>query len=410
MPTDRELIAHLLRRTTFGPFPGQVDELVKVGAGATIEMALDAKAEVPPDRLDGKDDYGGRMTRYWIERMLDRRPSVHERMVWYWHGHLVSSLDKASEPAMWRQHVLLRRHALGNFRELMHAIAIDPAMLSYLDGDGSRGGTPNENFAREVMELFLLGPGNYTELDVRAAARAISGWRVEGESLKETFDPESAYQRPVQFLGMRRNWNTSDAIDALCDHPACARFVAARLYRYFVGESPSDARTDELAAVFRKGGLEIKPLVQNILEGRDLANALHSRARTPVEWLIPVLAITGNTKRTEKFDIDLQWFDELGQMPFRPPNVAGWPLDQRWLSAGQMLTRTNLLVRLPLAKPVIDRVDPSVDAVLAHCGLYDVSPTTRAAMQRAIDTQTEFAEGLELLITLALLSPEFSLL
>ena len=164
------------------------------------------------------------------------------------------------------------------------------------------------------------------------------------------------------------------------------------------------------AAVFRKGGLEIKPLVQNILEGRDLANALHSRARTPVEWLIPVLAITGNTKRTEKFDIDLQWFDELGQMPFRPPNVAGWPLDQRWLSAGQMLTRTNLLVRLPLAKPVIDRVDPSVDAVLAHCGLYDVSPTTRAAMQRAIDTQTEFAEGLELLITLALLSPEFSLL
>ena len=420
MPTDRELIAHILRRTTFGPFPGQVDELVKVGPKATIELALAAKAEIPADRLDGKDDYGDRMTRYWIERMLDRRPSVHEKMVWYWHGHLVSSLDKASEAAMWRQHVLLRKHALGNFRELMHAVAVDPAMLSYLDGDGSRGDHPNENFAREVMELFMLGPGNYTEVDVRAAARAFSGWHVDNETLKATFDPESAYDRPVQFLGSRRNWTTDSAIDALCDHPSCPRFVATRLYRYFVGVAPSDARADEMAAAFRKSGLEIKPLIQNILEGSDFANALHARARTPLEWLIPVLAITGNTNaglsglsergnKTEKFDIELGWFDELGQMPFRPPNVAGWPLDERWLSAGQVLTRTNLLMRLPLAKSIVNRVEPSVAAVLEHCGLYDVSSATKAAMQRSIDQQTEFAEGLELLFALALLSPEFSL-
>ena len=410
MPTDRELIAHILRRTTFGPFPGQDEELAKAGAGATIEMALGTKPEVPADRLDGKEDYGERMTRYWLERMLDRRPSVHERMVWYWHGHLVSSLDKASEPAMWRQHVLLRKHALGNLRDLMHAIAIDPAMLAYLDGDGSRGETPNENFGREVMELFLLGPGNFSELDVRAAARAFSGWEVDNKTLAVTFNPESAYDRPVQFLGSRRKWTTADAIDALCDHPACARFVASRLYRYFVGAAPSDARAEEMAAAFRKSGLEIKPLVQNILEGREFSVALHTRARTPVEWLVPVLAITGNTKQTEKFEIDLQWFDELGQMPFRPPNVAGWPLDERWLSAGQMLTRTNVLMRLPLAKPIVDRVEPSVGAVLEHCGLYDVSPATRAAMQRSIDKQTEFAEGLELLVALALLSPEFSLI
>jgi uncharacterized protein (DUF1800 family) len=175
-----------------------------------------------------------------------------------------------------------------------------------------------------------------------------------------------------------------------------------------------------MATVFRKSGLEIKPLVQNILQSRDFAGAAHTRARTPVEWLVPVLAITGNTvasgpveranKGTEKFDIDLQWFDELGQMPFRPPNVAGWPLDERWLAAGQMLTRTNLLMRIPLAKAVVDRVEPSVDAVLEHCGLYDVSPSTKAAMQRSIDKQTEFAEGLELLVSLALLSPEFSLI
>ena len=195
------------------------------------------------------------MTRYWLSGCRSAPERAREDGV-VLHGHLVSSLDKASEPAMWRQHVLLHKHALGNFRELMHAIAVDPAMLEYLDGDGSRGENPNENFAREVMELFLLGPGNYTELDVRAAARAFSGWGVEGESLKVTFNPESSYSRPVQFLGVRRNWNTDDTIDALCDHPACARFVAARLYRYFVGLSPSDARLDEMAVVFRKGGLE----------------------------------------------------------------------------------------------------------------------------------------------------------
>ena len=410
MRTDREVIAHILRRTTFGPFPGQVDELVKAGAGATVEMALGTKPDIPADRLDGKDDYGSRMTRYWLERMLDRRPSVHERMVWYWHGHLVSSLDKASEPAMWRQHVLLRKHAMGNFRELMHAIAVDPAMLEYLDGDGSRGENPNENFAAKSWSSSCSGRAT-TPNSTSAPRRVPSvAGRSTGETLKVTFNPESSYSRPVQFLGVRRNWNTNDAIDALCDHPACARFVAARLYRYFVGLSPSDARVDEMAALFRKGGLEIKPLVKNILEGTDFAGASHTRARTPVEWLVPVLAITGNTKQTEKFDIDLQWFDELGQMPFRPPNVAGWPLDERWLSAGQMLTRTNLLMRLPLAKAVVDRVEPSVEPVLEHCGLYDVSPSTKAAMQRSIDKQTEFAEGLELLVALALLSPEFSLI
>ena len=124
---------------------------------------------------------------------------------------------------------------------------------------------------------------------------------------------------------------------------------------------------------------------------------------------MPVLAITGNTKLTEKSEIELHWFDELGQMPFRPPNVGGWPLYDRRLSAGQMLTRTNLLMRLPLAKEVVDRVELTVDAVLEHCGLYDVSPATKAAMRRSIDQQTEFEEGLELLVALALLSPEFSL-
>lgn len=410
MPSERELIAHVLRRTTFGPFPGQINELTKLGPLGTVELALSAKPEIPNERLDSKEDYGQRMTLWWIERMLDPRPNLHERMVWYWHGHLVSSLDKASEAAMWRQHLLLRKHALGNFRELMQAIVIDPAMLNYLDGNGSRGENPNENLARELMELFTLGSGNYTEDDIRAAARGLTGWEVDNESLKLKWNAEGAYDRPVAFMGSRRVWTASALVDAICDHPACARHVATRLHQWFVGARPSDKRADELAALFRKNNLEIRPVVENVLKSKEFFESIHTRPRTGLEWLVPALALTGNTKQTEKFKIELSWFDQLGQMPFRPPNVAGWPVDERWLAAGQMLTRTSLLTRLPLARTVIERVEPTVDGVLAHCGLFDVSESTRSAMQQALNRQTEYAKGLELLLTLALISPEFSLL
>ena len=411
MASDRAITAHILRRTTFGPFPGQVDEFAKTKPADLIDLIVTAKPEAAPEQLDGKDDYGQRMTTYWLERMLDRRPNLTEKMTWYWHGHLVSSLDKVPEKAMWKQHLLLRRHALGNFRELMKQITVDPAMLFYLDGNGSRGENPNENYAREVMELFMLGQGNYSEADIRGASRAFTGWQVDYETLKLKWNAESAYDRPVEILGLRRAWTADAVIDAICDQPACARFVAERMYRYFVGHSPVEARLDEIAGVFRKNNLEIRPLIENILRGKEFLDALHARPRTPIEWLVPALAITGNSmKKTEQFEFSVYNLNDFGQIPFRPPNVAGWPIDERWLSAGQMLTRTSYASRLPLAKPVIDRVEPTVDGVLNHVGLYDVSPKTRAAMQQAIDQQTEFAKGLELLITLALVSPEFSLL
>ena len=406
MADDLATIAHVLRRTTFGPHPGQVAQFARLGVDGTIDALLRGAVERIPDALVGSvrfDDYEALPT-WWLERMRRPATGVHEKLIWYWHGHFTSSRDKAPDELLWRQHHLLRAHALGNFRDLVQAIAVDGAMLRFLDGDGSRGDAPNENFARELMELFCLGPGNYTEDDIRAAARAFAGWRVE-EDRTVRFDAEASYTRPVTFFGVRRRWDTKSIVDAVVDHPACARHVARRMWAFYVATPVSDARLDELATTFRDAKLEIRPLLEAILRSKEFLAARHTRARQPVEWLLAVLAATGSTTRK----IEPWWLEQLGQLPFRPPNVAGWPLDARWASAGQVLVRTGILTNLEVDASVVERVAAEPAAVLEHCGVYDASPGTRAALDQAIAAQTEFDHGLELLLALAMSAPEFTL-
>lgn len=407
MASDRAVIAHVLRRTTFGPHPGQVEEFVHLGASDTIDALLRGPIELLPGGVIDSTTFDGsdKLALWWLERMRQPGTGVHEKLVWYWHGHFTSSLDKVPERLLWRQHNLLRRHALGNFRALVQAITIDPAMLRYLDGDGSRGDAPNENYARELMELFCLGSGNYTEDDVRAAAHVFAGWRVDDQKGTAAFDPEAGYDRPVTFFGRRQRWSARDIVDAIVDHPACARHVARRLWAFYVATPLSDARLEELAQTFRSTNLDIKALIEAILRSSEFLDARHARARQPLEWLLATLAVTGATTRK----MDLDWFEQLGQAPFRPPNVAGWSLDNRWVSAGQVLLRTSVMAGITLDKTVIDRVAPDTAAVLAQCGIYDASPTTYAAMESARKAQTEFDRGLELLLALAVTTPEFSL-
>lgn len=404
---DSATIAHVLRRTTFGPHPGQVASFSRLGVRGTIDALLDGPVERPDaSQLSGKalDDYDA-LPRWWLERMRRPATGVHEKLVWYWHGHFTSSVDKASNRLLWAQHRVLREHALGDFRALVQAIVVDGAMLRYLDGDGSRGDEPNENLARELMELFCLGPGNYTEADVRAAARVLAGWLVDDEKGTVSFAAEAAYDRPVSFLGVRRRWDVKSLVDAIVDHPACARHVASRLWAFYVGTTPSDARLAELADRFRGAKLGIRALLTAILHSDEFLASRHARPRQPVEWLLATLAVTGPTSR----EIDLWWFEQLGQMPFRPPNVAGWPLDDRWASAAQVLLRTGIVTGLELDRGLVERLPPDPDAVLAHCGIHDASPTTRAALRQALAAQTEFDRGLELLVTLATTAPEFTL-
>ncbi len=404
MPDDHAAIAHLLRRTTFGPYPGQVDALNAAGVGAALDGVLAATPTpipAPPD-MTGWDP-----PMWWLARMADPAVGLAEKMTWFWHAHLCTSQDKVNSwPMMWNQHLLLRQNALGNFRTLLQQITVDPAMLVYLDGDPSVVNAPNENYSREVMELFALGPGNYTEADVKAGAKALAGWDVNYDTGVATFFPQYALTAPVTFLGHSvQRYN--DVIDTVCNSPACGPFIAGKLYKFFMGVDPSDSTRATLGSVFVNANLEIRPLVEAIL--RDpafLDPAVHmNRAKLPVEWVTTAFTTMGVSNPGWQASIA----NELGQLPFYPPSVAGWPGGTRWLAASDALGRADLANDGPVLAQITNATD-MVAAVLAQCSLYEVTPATTAALT-AVATNTALAkwQRSRILLALTLCSPEFAL-
>jgi len=399
---DAPTVAHLLRRTGFGPAPGEVeshasldDALDSVLAGAT-----DDGAEMP-DPNDGDTDAA---IVWWLRRLRRTPNPLHDKLVWFWHGHLTSSADKASADMMARQHNLFRRHAAGNIRELLHAIVRDAAMLIFLDGAGSHAESPNENLARELMELFTLGRGNYTEADVRAAAKALAGFTVDWDSEAVGFDEEAAATGRQTILGVTDHFDADRFVDVICDDPACAAFFATALHRFFAGAVPSDARRDELATVLRDHDFEVLPLVEAILRHPDFAATRLNRARFPIEWFVAAHHAMGIDVRGDSI-----WsLGDLGQMPLYPPNVAGWPAGPQWVGAGRQLLKASLALDAVSDVFVEFGADPSERAVAAlrHCGVYEASVTTTAALEAAASSMDGVDGGDVLLLTLALTSPE----
>lgn len=411
VPDERVLVAHLLRRTGFGPLPGQVDGLAGSGINAAIDAVLAAPALDPGspslnDETKNDEDALGPV-RQWLGLMAKPEAGLHEKMVWFWHGHLTSSYDKVgSWKMMWQQHLLLRERAFGNFRELVRAITIDPAMLVYLDGAESTADAPNENYGRELMELFTLGRGNYSQEDVRAAAKALSGWTVDYDSGAATFVPESANQTPVTFLG-RNVVRADDVVDTACDHPACAPFIVGKLHRFFTGVDPEPDRRAELAAIFTSGGLEIRPVVEAILRDPSFLALRLNRPRYPVEWATGAIGALGLDDRNVAVDACFT----LNQTPFFPPNVAGWPGGARWLAPSYALARAGVAVQAPGIGEVRDARDP-IAAALNRCSLYEVSDTTASALKAAADRMPADLDPdgrAAVLLATVTSSPEFAL-
>ncbi|MEO1060135.1 MAG: DUF1800 domain-containing protein [Actinomycetota bacterium] len=406
---SRVATARVLRRLTFGPFPEQLDELAGLDPSALVVELLDrpdlgAPAEHPGA---GTEEEWDAPVRWWLARMADPAAGLHERMVWFWHGHLTSSIEKVEGwGPMWDQHLLLREHAFGNLRELLQAITVDRAMLWYLDGEGSHGDEPNENYSRELMELFALGRGNYTEDDVRAGAKALSGWYVEwtedgpGEAV---FDPEGHWGRSVPFLG-RRVLDAADVVDAVCDQPAIGPHIATALHTELIGRPPSPERATELGRLFVETGLEIRPLVEAIVSSPDLLDPDAGRFRTGVEWLVAAFGVLGADE-----ELGRGAAEHLNQIPFAPPNVAGWPHGPSWAAPSQQLARLTMLSWVDGA-PELGDGDPgeAVEVVLGRCGLVEVSDDTRAALLNAAAAYPDDPEARShLLHVLALASPEF---
>ena len=402
MDETRANIAHLLRRTGFGPHPGQVDALVAGGVKGAVEAVLAAPPLEPaPVELGTDDDYGA-LVRWWVGVLSRPDAGLHEKMVWFWHGHLTSSIAKASPLAMWRQHQLLRTHALGNFRTLLQQITVDAAMLGWLDGDGSVAEAPNENYAREVMELFALGhDSGYTEADVHAGAVALSGWSVDDKTQKATFDADAGPTAPVEFLG-RTVREAAEVVDAICDHEACAPYVAATIYRWFHGVAPDAPTLGALATLFRQANLEIAPLVAAVLRDPVFFERRNNRARLPIEWFVAANAVLG----VESPDDELDVLEQLGQEPFSPPNVAGWPLGPRWQSASAAMARAAHAWEASSDSETVSTSDPVAD-ILVKASVFDASDETAAALRQAVAAVEGRRDRASVLHALAVTCPEF---
>ncbi len=284
---------------------------------------------------------------WWFREMLNTPSPLTEKMTLFWHNHFATSQLKVRFGGfIYRQNILLRRYALGNFGTLLHEIARDPAMLLYLDGANSRKEQPNENFAREVMELFTMGEGNYTEKDIKEVARAFTGWSLDRETGQFMFRRGIHDYSNKTIFGKTGNFEGDQVLDLILARPETAQFITRKLWREFVSPEPDEKEVKRMAAIFKESGYNIGKLMRVMLSS-DAFYAMDNRAtliKSPVEFVV------GTLKTFEIEAPSLRPFvltaAMLGQNVFAPPNVRGWPGGEAWINSATLLGRKQLLDRL----------------------------------------------------------------
>ena len=295
---------------------------------------------------------------WWAERMLDTDRPLEEKMALFWHGHFATAENKVRDyRKMLRQIDMFERYATGNFGDLVVAVAKDPGMLYYLDAGVNVKGAANENFAREVMELFTMGVGNYTELDVREAARAFTGWNFE--NLDFVVNPTLHDDEPKTFLGRTGNFDGVDVLKIILEQPVTAEYIAAKVYRFFVREDLSPALTAQLGAILRDNDYELRPLLTTLFLSRDFYSeaSYGAHIKGPVEHVVTMLKHLGAEDVPGVPDFNVATI-ALGQHLLNPPSVAGWAQGKSWITPALLQERGNVAFDY-LFPNVIDFRDPN---------------------------------------------------
>lgn len=433
----RSAVTHLLRRTSFGAHPDTVDLLSVDGYEAAVAAVCD---RTPPDDaadavavptfdtaaiLEGRRGdpearrQAGRqaaaevlaLTSWWLRRMATSERPLRERLTFHWHDHFATSVDKVKlAEVMFNQRTTVYERAFGTFELLAGALVGDPAMLVWLDGNESTRQKPNENFAREFLELFTLGLGHhgeqpFTEPDVLEAARAFTGWRIDRAALAGRVLPRRHDDGTKTVLGQTGPWASADVVRLATGHPACAPHVVSRLYSRFARPAgPTDPVVVDLAATFVASGLDIDTLVRSMLLHPDFVAPATRTAlvKSPVDYVVGI----ARTLRVPLEDAHVAALVRLGQVPFAPPDVAGWPSNEAWSSTASALERldvaTGFAARADLAS--IEALDAGErPAALARwLGIDAWSATTAAALAAAAGEPVTA-------MAIALSSPEFIL-
>ncbi len=406
-PWDVRKVGHLYRRAGFGATWAELQHGLADGPDRTLDRVLNGRPE--SDDFARTTEYmaterslppgapGVQLAAWWLDRMLTTAHPLREKLTLFWHNHFATSHAKVRNARlMLAQYRTLHRHALGSFRELLTEMSVgDAAMMVWLDAKESTKEKPNENYARELMELFSLGIGHYTETDIREAARAFTGYQVKNGAA--TFDPKRHDGTDKTVLGRTGKWKGDDVVKVCLDQPACPRFVTRKLVRFLVaeGEPLGDEYVDPLADAYRASDFDTGKLVATILRSNLFFSPLayRQRIKAPVDFACGIVRGLEGTVGTLGLANALE---SLGQVLFAPPSVKGWDGGPAWLNGQTLLFRQNLALALTSTDDVRfgRRCDPAAtlerhgkradeDAVDFLLGLFlqgDVPAETRAGL------------------------------
>ncbi len=438
MPDEaRSRIAHLYRRAGFGARPDELDAAVDAGYEATVDKLLDltvadgATAAVPPPSFTppvpaaqandpesrraaqqanqrANRQEGRRLNQWWIDRMVLSTTPLRERLTLFWHDHFATSVQKVKEPElMYRQNEIFRARGSGNFEALAQAVAKDPAMLVWLDANENRRGRPNENFARELLELFLLGIGNYTEADVQEGARAFTGWQYRRQTGVFTLAAAQHDGDAKTIFGQTGRFGGEDVIRMAVAQPASAPYITAKLWSGFARPAGADDPVvRQLAPGFAKD-LDVGNLMRAIFLHPEFVAAASRTGlvKQPIEYVVGTLRALGLRAAAAGANLP-QTLDALGQEPFAPPSVGGWLQNGYWLTTSFALTRLRFATTVA-GKANLDGIAavPASDRPAAVARLLSVDgwgASTASGLAKVADDP-------KALLTIALVAPEYVL-
>ena len=418
-------VVQLLRRTSFGYTSTQLEAALSDGFNKTVDRLIETKPAEPPV-LNLATTPGGRfpiaqLQQWWIDHMLTTPTPFAERMTLFWHGHFTSDYRKAADDTfMYWQNLTWRRIGMSDLRSMLMQVTIDPAMLRYLDLATSTGQSPNENYSRELMELFTMGAGNYTEQDVRESAKALAGWTLPQPDSYATvvvdkannvtrrlpvysgqksgvFNARRAYKGSVSYLGKTGPLDTQGVVDRILAQPATAAFIASKVAQHFVTSRPTAAYTQNLGDTFRRSRYDMKSLMRAVFTSPEFAadTTYRSLIKSPTEFMVHAARALGSTSLSK---LIVGSGSGMGQSLFDPPDVNGWPNNESWISSNTVVERVNF-VTAALAQTK-GTLPSGADAIHKHLDGV-LSPQTASLLNQAADDRARW------FITLA--SPEFQL-
>ena len=423
---DLAQMAHLMRRAGFGATHEELDQYVAKGYDATVEELIN-----PPDNMPAGDMIG--LLRYmpncllpggvpqpgqynWMYNMITTKRPLEEKVALFWHQVFATGNSKVDNcDQMLEQLVMFRKYGMGNYREMLVELSKNPAMLYWLDNNENHRDAVNENWGRELLELFSLGVSNYTEVDVREASRAFTGWTIAPKLPRQPFGRfpwafeylgEDHDDGEKTFLGHTGNLNGEDIIDIIVKEPATARFICRHLYNFFVADEVQvpawtiqDARDEDalemMINAFEESGYEIKAVLRTMFNSDFFKNARYSKIKSPAEVVASTLKMVGSYQRPEPTIPDIgPEATYMGQSLLDPPSVEGWYTGQEWINSGSLLARINFVAdrvantSLPGIQTIIDRIkgdgvstpEELVEASLEHMGFLEVGEETMSQL------------------------------